>query len=145
MDNAANLQEGDGANPAVVTGGVPPVAVHAIRAQHPPIPPTPFFHGYGGTGNQMPFLYPHSYMPPIPGFGYGAPPQGPPVATIDLTEGSQKHGPQDFGIDHSKSNKEKKSCAEETGNCGIGRRCGSPKDWSSLEGPLGHSSHFTSG
>lgn len=51
MDNAANLQEGDGANPAVVTGGVPPVAVPAIRAQHPPIPPTPFFHGFGGTGN----------------------------------------------------------------------------------------------
>ena len=56
----------------------------------------------------MPILYPHSYMPPIPGFGYGVPPQGPLVATIDLTEGSQKRGPQDFGIDHSKSNKKKR-------------------------------------
>ena len=51
MDNAANVQEGGGVNPAIVTGGVPPVAVPAIRAQHPPIPPTPFFHGFGGTGN----------------------------------------------------------------------------------------------
>ena len=108
MDNAVNLQEGGGANPGVKTCGIPPVAVPEIRAQHPPIPPTSFFHGFGGAGNHMPFLYPHSYMPPIPGFGMVAPTHRPPIATIDLTVGSQKQSPQEFGIANSKSNKKKR-------------------------------------
>ena len=92
-----------------MTGGVPLVAGVAISGQRPPIPPTPFFHGYLGVGNQLPFLYSHYYMPPTPGFGFSAPAQGTPRAIIDLTEGSPKQGPQDTVIVHSKSTKKQRA------------------------------------
>ena len=57
----------------------------------------------------MPFLYCHSFMPPIPRFGFGAPAQGTPSATTDLTEGSQKRGPQESVIDLSNSNKKRRA------------------------------------
>jgi hypothetical protein len=94
MESQGNVQDVGVTNPTGVTGGPHPVANPSIFAQRPPIAPTPFFHGYHGAGNQMPFLYPHSYMPPIPGFGFGAPAQGSPSVPIDLTEGSQKRGPK---------------------------------------------------
>ena len=94
MESQQNLQEAGDANASAVTGGIPLVTGTAISGQRPSIPPTPFFHGFPGTGNQLPFLYSHSYMPPIPGFGFSTPAQGTPSATIDLTEGSQKRGPK---------------------------------------------------
>ena len=84
------MREAGGANASVVTSGIPLIASTASSSQRPPIPPTPFFHGFPGAGNQLPFLYSHSYMPPILGFGFSAPAQGTHSATIDLTEGSQK-------------------------------------------------------
>ena len=48
-------------------------------------------------------------MPPIPGFGSPNPTQGTPSATIDLTEGSQKRGPQQTVLDHFKSNKKRRT------------------------------------
>jgi hypothetical protein len=48
-------------------------------------------------------------MPPIPGFGFGAPVQSTPSAPIDLTGGSQKRGPQASVIDHSKPIKKKRA------------------------------------
>ena len=48
-------------------------------------------------------------MPPILGFGFSAPAQGTHSATIDLTEGSQKRGPQDSIIDHSNSTKKRRA------------------------------------
>ena len=46
-------------------------------------------------------------MPPIPGYGFNAPAQGTPSATIDLTEESPKRCPQESVIDHSKAIKKK--------------------------------------
>jgi hypothetical protein len=55
------------------------------------------------------FLYPHSYMPPILGFGFGAPAQSTPSAMIDLTEGSQKRGSQESIIYHFQPNKKRRA------------------------------------
>ena len=101
--------QGFGAKQNLVTGAIPPVTMPEYCAQRPPIPPSPFLQAFGGAGNHLSFLYSHSFMPPIPGFGFGAPPQCTPTATIDLTEGSQKRGPQDSVIDLSKSNKKRRA------------------------------------
>ena len=109
MESQGNGREVGGTIPSVVTDGIPLVAGTPISGQCPPIPPTPFFHGFPGAGSQLPFLYPHSYMPSIPGFGFVAPAQSSPSGTIDLKEGSPKRGPQDPVIDHSKSAKKRRA------------------------------------
>ena len=82
--------QGSGAKQNSVTGAIHPVTTIEFYAQRSPIPPSSFLQGFGGAGNHLPFLYPHSFMPPILGFGFRAPTQCTPSATIDLTEGSQK-------------------------------------------------------
>ena len=109
MESQGDLREAGGANASAVTGGIPPVPCSPNSVPRPPIPPAPFFHGFHGVGSQLPFLYSHSYMPPIPGYGFSAPAQGTPSATIDLTEESPKRGPHDPVIDHSKSIKKKRA------------------------------------
>ena len=47
-------------------------------------------------------------MPPIQGLEFAAVAPGNPSATVDLTEGSQKRGPQESVTDHSKSNKKQR-------------------------------------
>ena len=108
MESQGNLREAVGANPGGVPIVISPLAGTSISAQRPPIPPTPFFHGFHGAGSQMPFLYPHSYMPPL-GFGFGPPVQSTPTATIDLTEGSPKRVPYESVIDHSQPNKKRRA------------------------------------
>ena len=56
----------------------------------------------------MPFLFPHSFMPPIPGVGFAPPTQGRPSTTIDLTTGSQKRGSQECVMDPSKSSNKRR-------------------------------------
>ena len=109
MEPQGNLPEAGGPNASVVTGGIPLVAGIASSGQRPPIPPTTFFRGFRGSGNQLPFLYSHSHMPPIPSLGFGAPAQGTPNATIDLTEGEQKRAPQESVLDHSKFAKKRRA------------------------------------
>ena len=77
-------------------------------AQHPAMPPSPFVQGFGGAGNHMPFLYPHSFMSPIPAFGFRPPAHGIPSVTFDLTAGSQKRG-QESDIGLSNSNKKRRA------------------------------------
>ncbi len=48
-------------------------------------------------------------MPPILGFAFPAPAHATPSATIDLTQGSQKRGPQKPVIDLSKPIKKKRA------------------------------------
>ena len=51
----------------------------------------------------MPFLFPHSFMPPVPGVGFAPPPsQSASAATIDLTAGSMKRGSRDSVMEPSK-------------------------------------------
>ena len=109
MESQGNLPEVSGPNASVVTGGIPLVSGTAVSGQRPPIPPTPFFHGFRGPTNQLPFLYSHSYMPHIPSLGFGAPAQGAPSATIDLTEGEHKRAPHDSVFEHSKPAKKRRA------------------------------------
>ena len=51
--------------------GNPTAAGNEFRAQRPSIPPAPFFQGFAAVGNQMSFLFPHPFMPPAPGAGFG--------------------------------------------------------------------------
>ena len=81
-------------NPNAPTGAIPPAAGTEFRAQRPNIPPAPFFQGFAALRNQMLFLFPHSFMPPVPGVGFATPTQGILSATIDLTEGSQNEAPK---------------------------------------------------
>src|ERR1700738_449300 len=109
MESQKNSGERGGASGSAVTGGIPLVPVSAIFGQRPSIPLAPFFHGFPRPRNQLLFLYSHSYMPPILGFGFSAPAQGTPTATIDLTGGSPKRCPQDTVIDHSMSTKKRRA------------------------------------
>ena len=101
--------QGSPAKQNVGGGAIPAPKTTEFIAQRPPIPPSPFFHGFGGAGNPMPFLYPHSFMQPIPGYGFGAPSQGPPSGTTHLTEGSPKRSSKESVIDLSNSNKKRRA------------------------------------
>lgn len=101
--------QGSLAKQNLVTGAIPHATTKEFCAQCPPIPPSPFFQGFGGAENHMQFFYPHSFMPPIPRFGFGAPVQGTPSTTTDLTEGSQKRGPQESVIDLSNTKKKRRA------------------------------------
>ena len=110
MKSQGPLRDVDGANPNVVACGIPPIASTKFRAQRP----APFFQGFPGAGNQMPFLYPHSLMPPTSRVGFAAAALGTPSAMVDLTKGSQKQGPHKSVTDYSKSNKKRRGCRKKT-------------------------------
>ena len=88
---------------------IPHASPKAFCAQRPAMPTSPFVQGFGGAGNHMPFLYPHSFMPPISTLGFRPPTHGIASASIDLTEGSQKRGPQESVIGLSNSNKKRRA------------------------------------
>ena len=90
-------------------GANPHASTNEFQGPRPPIPPPPFFHGFGGAGNPMPFLYPHAFIPPIPGFGFGSPPQGSPSTTTNLTEESKKRALKESVIDLSTPPKKKRA------------------------------------
>ena len=92
----------------VVGRAIPNASTTEFIAQRSPIPPSPFFHGFGGAGNPMPFLYPHSFMPPPPGYGFGAPAQCTPSVTTNLSDGSPKRAPKESVIDLSNSQNKKR-------------------------------------
>ena len=90
-------------------GAIPHASPSEFHAQRPSNPPSPFFQGFGGAGNPMPFLYPHGFIPPIPGFGFRSPPQGSSSTTTNLTEGSQKRAVKESVIDLSTPPKKKRA------------------------------------
>ena len=101
--------QGSPAKHTLGKGANPQPSTTEFGAQRPPMAPLPFFQGFGGAGNPMPFLYPHSFMPPIPGFGFGGAPKASPSATTDLTDVSLKRGPKESVIDLSKSIKKRRA------------------------------------
>lgn len=90
------------------TSSTPPPVPAEFPSQLPAMTLPPFFQGFTGAPGQMPFMFPHSFMPHVHGMGFPPPVQGSPTATIDLTEGSQKRGSQDCLTDRSKPTKKKK-------------------------------------
>ena len=73
------------------------------------MPPPPFFQGFPPVPNQMPFLFPHSFMPHVPSIGFPHPAHGNPNATIDLLEGPHKRGPNECVTNQSKPAKKCKN------------------------------------
>ena len=99
------------------------------------------FQGFLHPDSQMPFLFPHSFMPPLPWVGFAPPTQGGPSATINLTAGSQKRVLQECVTDQSKSTKKlrvarKKMEIIESDN--VKDEVEVPKEWWAMEGSLGH-------
>ena len=101
--------QGSPAKQTLGRGAIPHPSTIEFGSQRTPIPPLPFFQGFGGAGNPMPFLYPHSFMPPMGGFGFGSPPKASPSDTTDLTDGSLKRGPKETVIDLSNSSKKRRA------------------------------------
>ena len=108
MDSQGTTRDASGCNPNGATGGIPPPVMPEFRSQRPGMTPPPFFQGFSPLPNQMPFLFPHSFMPHVGGMGFPPPAQGSPSATIDLSEVSQKRGPQECIPDQSKSAKKRR-------------------------------------
>lgn len=107
------MRDGNGSKPNGGTGSTPPPVPAEFRSQLPVMSPPPFFPGFAGAPNQMAFMFPHSFMPHVHGVGF-PPVQGSPAATIDLTEGSQKRGPQECLTDQSKSAKKRRGLKKKT-------------------------------
>ena len=108
MESQGTQGEVGGAKGNGNSGGIPPVSSSEFLAHRTSIPPTPFFQGFAGAGNQLPFLYPNSFMPPLQRMGFMASGHGYPNATIDLTEGSQKQGPDQVVTDQTKPTKKRR-------------------------------------
>lgn len=108
MESQGPQREGGGVNPTGTAGGIQNVPAAEFRAHHTPIPSAPFFRGFSGAVNQMPFIYPHPFMPSHPGVGFTAPRHGYPSPTIDLTEGSQSQCPPEVVPDQKKPTKKRR-------------------------------------
>jgi hypothetical protein len=82
----------------------------ALNFVHNALPflPHHFSKALQARGIKSVSISPHSFMPPIQGLEFAAVAPGNPSATVDLTEGSQKRGPQESVTDHSKSNKKQR-------------------------------------
>ena len=89
--------------------GLPPAVSAKFPTQRLGMAPPPFFQGFSPMPNQMPFLFPHSFMPHVIGIGFPPPAQANASATIDLTGESHKRGPHDCVMDQSKTVKKRRA------------------------------------
>ena len=88
------------------TPGTPPtVGAHEGFTVRPGMPQVPFFQGFHHMGNQMPYLFPHPFMPASPGPAFTSPTRVIPNATIDLTEDIKKRAPQECVTEQSNPTK----------------------------------------
>ena len=87
--------------PPSSTGGEFPTPRHAMA-------PPQFFPGFPSVPNQMPFLFPHSFMPHVPGMGFPPTAHGNAPPVIDLSESPQRRGSQDGVTNQSKTAKKRK-------------------------------------
>jgi len=75
----------------------------------PGIPQVLFFQGFPPMGNQMPYLFPHPFIPTSSGAAYKSPTHVIPNATIDLTEDTKKRAsPQECVTEQSKPTKRRR-------------------------------------
>jgi hypothetical protein len=96
-------------NNNVASNAPPPTPVTESRAMPSNIPHAPYFQSFPGMGNQVPYVFPHPFMPQSVLGGFAPPPPVNHAVTIDLSEGSQKR-PSNEGIaEKSKPNKKKRA------------------------------------
>ena len=93
---------------ASASSGPPPSASGEFPTPRHAMAPPQFFPGFPSIPNQMPFLFPHSFMPHAPGMGFPPTPHGGAPLVIDLSEGPQKRGGQDCVTNQSKTAKKRK-------------------------------------
>ncbi|KAG0596502.1 hypothetical protein M758_UG260500 [Ceratodon purpureus] len=89
MDSQGTMQDSNGSESNGATGSTPPPLPVEFHSQFPMMTPLPVFQGFTGAPNQMSFMFPHSFMPHIYGFGFSPPVQGSPFTTIDLSDQSK--------------------------------------------------------
>ena len=65
------------------------------RAQGNTLPHAPFYPGFPHHGPQMPFLFPHAFMPPLHGGGLAPPVVGTVRGNAEFAACSQKPIPQE--------------------------------------------------
>lgn len=109
MDSQGSMQEASPSKQAGASSAFPPVPNVELPTQRQAMPPPPFFQGFPPVPNQMPFLFPHSFMPHVPGIGFPHPAHGNANAPIDLSDVPHKRGPEVCVTDQSKPAKKRKT------------------------------------
>jgi len=93
MDSQGTMRDASPSKQAGASSGYPPAPTGEFPTQRHAMAMPPFFQGFLPVPNQMPFLFPHSFMPHAPSIGFSPPAHGGVTDPIDLSEGSHKRGP----------------------------------------------------
>ena len=109
MDFTGSQRDAGSGNMNVATNVPPPTQANEFCEVRPNIPHAPYFQGYTGMGNHVPFAFPHPFMPQSIVGGFAPPPPVNPAVTIDLTDGSQKRPSIECVGEQSKPNKKKRA------------------------------------
>ena len=110
MDSQGTMRDTSPSKQAGASSGNPPAPTGEFQqTQRPPMPMPQFFQGFPPVPNQMPFLFPHSFMPHAAGLGFSPPAHGGVANPIDLSEGTHKRGLNDCVTDQPKSAKKRKA------------------------------------
>ena len=105
MDSQGIPRDARANSPSHVPSGNATNVGGEVRAQGVTIPHVPFFPGFSHHGGQMPFLFPHAFMPPLQGVGGTPPVQGTITGHPEFAACSQRPTSQECAIDESKSTK----------------------------------------
>jgi hypothetical protein len=109
MDSQGTMHGASPSKQVGSTSGNPPTSSGEMPTQRHAMAPPPFFQGFPPMPNQMPFLFPHSFMPHHPRIGFAPPSHGGVTNPIDLSEGSQKRGSVEFVTDQPKTAKKRRA------------------------------------
>ena len=85
----------------------PPAMGSEFRPHGGNIPPSPFFPGFPHPTSHMPYLFQQSFMPSLAGLAF-PPSHGGAGAPVDLTGGTMKSDPTEFGAEQSKPTKKRR-------------------------------------
>lgn len=114
MDFQGHPRDPPTGNLNAATGNTLNVGGNDFRAVRPGIPQIPFFQGFPPMGSQMPYLFPHPFLPTSSGAAYTSPTHGIPNAPIDLTEDTQKRASQECVTEQSKPTKRRRGKAKKS-------------------------------
>ena len=108
MDSQGTPRDTSTNNPGQVPTSNAPAMGGEGRAQGNAFPHSPFFPSFPPHVGQMPFLFPHAFMPPLHGVGFAPPVQGTVSGNAELPACSQKPTSQECAIDQSKTTKKRR-------------------------------------
>ena len=108
MDSQVPIEHASGSNNNDVFASPPLANGSEFRPHGSTIPHSSFFNGFPHPGVQMPFLFPQSFMLPLPGMGFPHAGHGSANAPVDLTDGSHKLDSPESVAEHSKSAKKRR-------------------------------------